>query len=476
MDNKIKFGTDGWRAKIADQFTFKNVELVTKAIIKYFYDNKLNDKPVLISYDTRFMASRFANKTAEVFADHGINAQITDRDTPTPVLAYSIINLQAAGSVNFTASHNPYDYCGYKFMPHYAGPATTDITSQIVSNIGIIELNTNNSIKKPAQKGAISFFNPKEEYIKSLSKLINFEILRNYDFNLIYDPMFSTGRGYLDDILARNKCKITVINDYPNPLFNGRRPDPKIEYLAEITNFVRINKGSIGLATDGDADRYGIINEKAEYVDPNLVLAMLMNHLIKNKKLTGSIVRTVATTHLIDILAQKHNLKVHETPVGFKYIGEIMRKEKVLIGGEESAGLSIQGHIPQKDGILAILLILEYMAYEQLPLYKLQRQTEKDIGQQSFYDRIDLTVDNSIKKAFVERLAKEPPQEIDGSKLVKISQTDGTKLYYSDNSWILTRPSGTEPLLRIYFETSSIEKMTLMIKLMKEMVQSVECK
>lgn len=473
MGNNIKFGTDGWRAKIADQFTFKNVELVTKAIIKYFYDNKLNKKPVLISYDTRFMANRFAEKTAQIISEYGIEARITDRDTPTPVLAHSIINQKAAGSINFTASHNSYDYCGYKFMPHYGGPATVDITSQIVENIKLIDKEPNKHLKKISKKGKLSTFNPKEAYIKSLSNIINFEVFKNYNFDLIYDPMFSTGRGYLDEILKQAGCKIKVINNYPNPLFNGQRPDPKIEYLRDITTYVKENNGAIGLATDGDADRYGFINEKANYVDPNLVFAMLMNHLLKNKKQTGSIVRTVATTHLIDLLAEKYNLKVHETPVGFKYVGEIMRKEKVLIGGEESAGLSVQGHIPQKDGILVILLVLEYMAHEKLPLYKLQEQTENDIGQQSYYDRIDLIVESRVKQEFVEYLGNNPPEKIDGNKLIKISKIDGTKLYYEDNSWILTRPSGTEPLLRIYFETSSIEKMTLMIKLMKDMVNTI---
>lgn len=474
MTFKIKFGTDGWRAKIADQFTFDNVELVTSAIAWFIKEKHPANQLLIVAYDSRFMAKHFAIRAAQVLNKCGIDVKITDRDTPTPVAAFSVKNLNTSGVIVFTASHNNYEYCGIKYIPYYAGPATPDITDIIMKNIENLQNNQDDFIAFSGSTAITEFFDPKPAYFAWVQNLIDFDIISKTPIKVFYDPMYSTGRGYLDELLRIAGCDVTVINDCIDPLYGGIIPDPKIEYLGKICELVKKNPGSIAMATDGDADRFGIIDEESNYIMPDTVIGFLVKHLYNNKGLKGAIVRTVATTHMLDLLAEKYSLKIYETPVGFKYIGEIMRREPVLIGGEESGGLSIINHIPEKDGILACLTVVEAMAFENKTLVELQKSLKNEINREYYYDRIDLRVDDFVKQHFVNLMANDPPREIAGIKLEKLSTVDGAKLYFNDGSWILTRPSGTENLLRIYFEALTIERLSQMIHYIKAVVEDIK--
>ncbi|MBD2022295.1 phosphoglucomutase/phosphomannomutase family protein, partial [Leptolyngbya sp. FACHB-36] len=355
---QIKFGTDGWRGIIADDFTFANVRKVTRAIARYLETAYSQDRPVLISYDTRFLADQFAQTAAEVLADLGWTVKIVDRDCPTPVIAYNARHLNSAGALMFTASHNPAPYCGIKYIPDYAGPATTEITDVIVANIE----GASDAPASGKNTDKISIFDPKPDYLEFIYSLLDVERIRRANLKVKYDALYSTSRGYLDEVLNYCGCETESFHTYRDVLFGGGMPEPKGEQLTELVEAVKRSGADIGLATDGDSDRFGIVDEQGNMLTPNTVLLLLARHLVKNKGKSGAIVRTVATTHLLDHFAAKYGLPAYETAVGFKYVGEKMRETSVLIGGEESGGLSVIGHIPEKDGVLADMLVVEAIA------------------------------------------------------------------------------------------------------------------
>lgn len=464
MSGNIKFGTDGWRAIIAEEFTFDNVILVTKAVAGYIKTHYDASKPVLIGYDTRFLADKFALRAAEVLNDLGLNVRITESDVPTPVIAFNSKHLESAGALMFTASHNPPEYCGIKYIPDYAGPATTDITDIIVANVKKLQ-EGQSVVESSSVKGTTEKFDPKPDYVKWVKNLIDFNKIKEAGIKVFYDPLYATGRGYVDGLLNEAGCEVTVINNWRDPLYGGGMPEPKEKFLGELKKLVVENSPAIGLSSDGDADRFGVLDEKGDYVTPNDVIAVLFRHLIKNKGRKGSVVKTVATSFMIDKIAAKYGVPVHETAVGFKWIGQIMRDEEVIIGGEESGGLSIWGHIPEKDGIVADLSILEAVAYEKKPLYKIIEDMKNEVEGNYINTRIDLHVNEEVKEKTLELFTKNPPREVGGGKVKEIKTIDGFKFYFEDgNSWMLVRPSGTEPLFRIYFETDSQNKLDAMIK------------
>ncbi|HEY9766618.1 MAG TPA: phosphoglucomutase/phosphomannomutase family protein, partial [Chroococcales cyanobacterium] len=368
--SKIKFGTDGWRDIIAENFTFPNVRLVARAIAEYVKDSYSDDRPVVIGYDTRFLARDFATTVAEVLEGAGIKALLSKRDVPTPVIAFAARNLNTAGAVMITASHNPPQYCGIKYIPDYAGPATKEITDRIVANVERLQKEGNQG-----EEGhfSIETFDPMPEYLADLRGKVDFEVIRKANLKVVFDPLYGTGRGYADVLLAEAGCQVDSIHAFVDPLFGGGMPEPNPRYLGDLRERILKTGADLGLATDGDADRFGVMDEGGNYFTPNQVIALLLRHLVKNRGAKGSVVRTVATTHLIDRIAAHYGLLVHETPVGFKFVGEWMRKEAVVIGGEESGGLSVLGHIPEKDGILADLLVAEMVAVEGKPLSAIWR-------------------------------------------------------------------------------------------------------
>lgn len=460
---KIKFGTDGWRGIIADDFTFPNVRKVTRAIASYLETAYTKDRPVLIAYDTRFLADEFAQTSAAVLADLGWNVQITDRDCPTPVIAYNARLLNSAGALMFTASHNPAPYCGIKYIPDYAGPATPEITDTIVANIET----ASDELPGSNPSGTISTFDPKPDYLHFIYTLLDVEKIKSANLKVKYDALYSTSRGYLDEVLQQCGCQLESFHTWRDVLFGGGMPEPKGEQLVELVAAVKADHADLGLATDGDSDRFGIVDEQGNVLTPNTVLLLLARHLIKNKGKSGAIVRTVATTHLLDNFAAKYGLEIYETAVGFKYIGEKMRETAVLIGGEESGGLSIIGHIPEKDGVLADMLVAEAIAYEGKPLSQLVQEAIAEADGPLYNNRLDLHLTEAHKIAVINSYTQNPPSEVAGIKVKEVGRKDGIKLYLEEGSWVLLRPSGTEPLVRVYMETNSPEKLSQIAKFME---------
>lgn len=445
----IKFGTDGWRAIVGKDFNQENVILVTNAIGKYVFENFGPDKKIIIGYDPRNMAKEFSLQTAKILCDLGFTILYSKEIIPTPVLAYNAKHLNAC-AIMFTASHNPPEYLGIKFIPDYAGPATSDITNEIIANI--------NAPTKKFKQGEIIQYNFKPAYYEHIENLINFEKLKNLKSKIIFDGLYAASIGYFDELLTKHKIPYQSLHMYHDPNFGGGMPEPKPKYLQELIKTVKENNNTVGLANDGDSDRFGIINENGEYVSPNEIIAILLMHLKKHKHLEGGVVKTVGASLLINKIAELLNIEVIETAVGFKHVGEAMRKFNPIIGGEESGGLSIQGHIPEKDGILANLLILEAMACENKSLTELQNDLYAIVKCKFYNDRIDKHLDNTDEiKPIIEQYKLK--KEIGQFKIKDIDTKDGVKLYFEDNtSWMLIRPSGTEPLLRIYFESDSTEK------------------
>ena len=445
----ITFGTDGWRAVVGKDFSKDNVTTATNAIAKYIFDNFGMNKKIIIGYDPRNMADIFSMQCAEILADFGFEVLYSKSVIPTPVLAYSAKHLNAC-AIMFTASHNPPEYLGLKFIPDYAGPATSDITDEIMYNLGVKF--------KSFGKGEIRHYNFKPDYFAHMQKLVDYKKITELNENIIFDGLYSASIGYFDKILENNGIKFETLHMHHDPNFGGGMPEPKPKYLKELIEKVKSEPDSIGFANDGDADRFGVINEDGEYVSPNEIIAILLMHLKKNKHMEGPLVKTVGASLLLDKVAEKLGVEVIETAVGFKHVGEAMRKFNPIIGGEESGGLSIKGHIPEKDGLLANSLILEAMAYENKSLKQLQHDLYEFAGCKFYNDRIDKKLEN--KEEIQPLLEKfKDLKSIGDYKVIHTDTKDGVKLYLEDTtSWILIRPSGTEPLLRIYFESDSIDK------------------
>lgn len=448
---KIKFGTDGWRAIVGEDFTKENVAIVTKAIAKYVLETFGIDKKIIIGYDPRNMADKFSLQCAEMLINIGFDVLYSDEIVPTPVLAYNAKFLNAC-AIMFTASHNPPEYLGIKFIPDYAGPATSDITDKIVANLGQdVEVQRDGYF-------VTEDFQP--DYNDHLEKLIDYDKIKSLKTNIIYDGFYSASIGYFDKLLEKHGIKFETMNMFHDTNFGGGMPDPKPKYLQDLIEKVKAEPNSIGLANDGDADRFGVINENGEYVSPNEIIAILLMHLTKNKGYKGSIVKTVGASLLLNKVAEKLGVEVIETAVGFKHVGEAMRKYNPIIGGEESGGLSIQGHIPEKDGLLANSLVLEAMAYENKSLVELQKDLYDFVGCRFYNDRVDKKLNNTEEIKPVLEKARSL-SSVGKYNIIKTDTKDGVKIYLDDNtSWILVRPSGTEPLLRIYFESDTVEKIS----------------
>ncbi|HXF09858.1 MAG TPA: phosphoglucomutase/phosphomannomutase family protein [Desulfuromonadaceae bacterium] len=457
----IKFGTSGWRDIIARDFTFDNVRLATQAIAEYLNAERgarnaelLGRKPVIIlGRDTRFLGREFALAAAEVLQANGIEPLLCDRDTPTPVIAHTIRHRKALGGINFTASHNPAEYQGLKFSTCNGAPATPEVTKQIEANI--VRLQSQNFSFKGAVIGTFECktIDPQPDYFKQLRKLIEFPVLKKAKMKVAVDISYGTGHGYLDTLLEGVGAKITMFHNEINPLFGGHHPEPNAENMAEVSKFVRSGKAHLGLGLDGDADRFGIVDKDGTWLTPNQVLALALYHLKKNRGWTGAVVRTVPTSHQVDAVAELLGVKVYETPVGFKYIGALMESEPIIVGGEESGGLSVKGHVPEKDGILACLLMAELVATEKKSLGQILRELAKKTGE--FYtDRINVSFAAEKKDVLLAKLGS-GLKSIGSFPVEKFITTDGYKFLLPNREWVAFRASGTEPLIRCYIEAKS---------------------
>lgn len=445
----ITFGTDGWRAVLGHDFTKANVERVTLAIGKYVADNFGYEKEIIIGYDPRKSADELSLFCAEILKNKGFKVFYSSRVVPTPILAYNAL-VRKACAVMFTASHNPPEYLGMKFIPDYAGPATSEITDEIVGNI-------DKPFDGAEKSGSLHKIDFAPKYYEHLKGIIDYEKVGRVSENIIFDGLYSSSIGYFDKILDDNDIKYEALHMYHDVEFGGGMPDPKPRFLKDLMRLVKSEGNSIGLANDGDADRFGVINEYGEYVSPNEIIAILLKYLLE-RGYAGSVVKTVGSSLLIDNVAKKLGVNVIETAVGFKHVGEAMRKNKVIIGGEESGGLSIQGHIPEKDGLLANLLILEAMGASGKSLKDLQEEIYTLAGCKFYTDRVDLKLDSKDEIAAILEKVK-LVKEVCSYSVTSVDTKDGVKLMLGDNTKILVRPSGTEPLLRIYFETDSQEKL-----------------
>jgi len=456
----IKFGTSGWRAVIADEFTRANVRKVIEAIARYALASAAPSRPSLIvGYDTRFLSEKFAADAASLLASYEIDCYLSAEAVPTPAIAYEIRRRRTQGGINFTASHNPPEYNGIKFSSRDGAPALPEVTRQIEAYIeAMSEAATENSVPAivgggPASGGTIDL---RPAYLEDLARKVNLDLIRSAGLRLVYDPLYGTGRGYLDGLLRHSGIEVTTIHDRRDVLFGGHPPEPAEEYLEPLKQAMAKHGAHLGLATDGDADRFGILDEGGAFISPNHILALLLDYLRESRVWAteenwgGGVAKSVATTHLVDAVAGFHGIPVYETPVGFKYIGELIEQDKIILGGEESAGLTIRDHVPEKDGILACLLVAEMVASRGKPLAKQIQELFRKVG--SYYpSRSNVTLTETVKSRFTER-SKQEYSSFEGRRVVKTIRTDGLKLVLEDGSWVLFRLSGTEPVCRLYCE------------------------
>jgi len=440
----IRFGTSGWRAIIADDFTFENVRLVTEAICSYLKESK-SAQVLVIGHDTRFMGEQFTAIATRIAAAKGIKVLSCSGPTPTPTISHAIRSQAAAGGVNFTASHNPPEYQGIKFSTADGAPALPDITKRIE------QLIENKPDVADADGGSVEEFDAKTGYLEDLETKIRFDVIAKAKGRYAYDPLWGTGRGYLDKILRDHGLEVATIHDWRDVTFGGQAPEPGEEHLSDLRETVRKKGLTLGLATDGDSDRFGVIDSDGTFITPNQLIALLTDYLAESRGWKNGVARSVATSHLVDRVAEDRGLELHETPVGFKYIGELINKDEIILGGEESAGLSIRGHYPEKDGILACLLAAEAVAARNASLTEQLNELYGRVGKLES-GRIGVRLTPQIAEKLKEKLAEEPSQ-LAGRKIEKINRIDGVKFIFADKSWMLMRPSGTEPLVRIYAES-----------------------
>jgi len=451
-DNPIKFGTSGWRGIIADDFTLANVRLAAAGIAHHLLGQKSRPR-VIVGYDTRFMSEKFADTVAELLGTHGIETHVCQRPDPTPAISFAILHERFDGGINITASHNPAEYSGIKFSSADGAPALPEVTRDIEGKVGQIlagELSLKGPMFAAPQRRPAD---PRPAYMDDLRRKVDLKVIGEAKMKIAYDPLYGTARGYLDDLLRESGAEVTLIHGYRDVMFSGVGPEPSEKNLSELSGIVREQGCALGVATDGDADRFGFVDADGTWVQPNYILALLADYLIEVRKLPGGIGRSVATTHLLDAVAKYHNVPCYQTPVGFKYVGELIKEDKIVLGGEESAGLSIRGHLPEKDGLIACLLMAEAVARRGQSIKQQLDALFKKVG--AFYPmRINLTLEPNIQGRLLEKLQRDW-DKFDSQKVAKVDRTDGLKMILENGSWVLMRPSGTEPVVRIYCEAAS---------------------
>lgn len=465
----IHFGTDGWRAVISDTFTFHNLRLVAQAIADAVRSESWNDGTIVseapdpnrmvVGYDTRFLSDRYAMEVARVLAGNGYTVYLTQSDAPTPAISYTIHHMNAIAGVAITASHNAPRYNGVKLKASYGGAALKEQCRRVE-----VYLNDNEErgrgpnlmdYEQARRSGLLRRFNPLPTYYDHLRTLIDFDSIAENPQRVVVDSMYGSGRGVIKGILQGTGCEVQEIRGEMNPGFGGVHPEPIGRYLGALAGAISTGMGDLGLATDGDADRIGAMDERGNFVDPHKIMALALRYLVEKRGWNGTVVRTVSTTRMIDRLANRFGVPVIETPVGFNYIADQMLKDNVLIGGEESGGISFKGHIPEGDGVLMGLLLVEIVATSQASLHELVNELLKDVGP-AHYQRTDLRLSRPVsKEKMTELLLTQSPPGIGGEGVVEMKTVDGVKYILADDSWLLIRPSGTEPVLRVYAEGRS---------------------
>lgn len=444
----IRFGTSGWRAIIADDFTFENVRRVTEAICRYLtISGSGQGSKLIIGHDSRFMGEKFGSFAAEIASRKGFSVMMCTGPTPTPTLSHAIRSNGAAGGMNFTASHNPPEYQGIKFSTSNGAPALPEHTKLIEEGVA------SGSMSDDASGGSIQMYDPCPSYVKDLQAKVRFDIIASGKGRYAYDALWGTGRGYLDRSLREHGIEVETIHDWRDVTFGGRSPEPAEDHLDELRAAVVNGSLKLGLATDGDGDRFGVIDSNGQFITPNHLIAILTDYLAESRGWKLGVGRSVATSHLIDRVAYDRGLQLYETPVGFKYLGELIDEDRIILGGEESAGLSIRGHYPEKDGILACLLAAEAVAARGTGLTEQLDALYQRVGKLES-GRIGVKLTPEVAEKLKEKLANDPVS-IGNRRIESINRIDGVKFLFANNAWMLMRPSGTEPLVRIYAESEN---------------------
>jgi alpha-D-glucose phosphate-specific phosphoglucomutase len=465
MLTQIKFGTSGWRAVMAEEFTFANVQRAVGGIARYVASQKRKGARLIVGRDPRFLGEGFCAMAADLLAFQGITPLIVADPAPTPAFAHAVVANQADGVINFTASHNPPEYNGIKFSTPDGCPALPEVTRQIEAYITTGDTSATSSdimIPRPVAKDTL---NPKPAYLKRLGEAVDLDVIKKAGLKVAFDPMWGAARGYSDELLRGVGVQVATVHDYRDVLFGGHAPEPDDHLLEDLRKKMRETGAQIGIATDGDADRFGIVDADGTFLQPNYVIAILFDYLVESRGWKNGVAKSVATTNLINALAKAHGVELYETPVGFKYIGELIMQDKIAIGGEESAGLSIRHHVPEKDGVLAGLLCCEAVARRGKSLGEQLQAISIKVG--SFYPkRENFRLTPEVKAKFTEKLRSDP-REFCGHPVSEVVRTDGLKLVFNDGSWVCYRLSGTEPVVRAYTEARSeqgLEKLSTAAK------------
>ncbi len=467
----IKFGTDGWRGAIAAEYTFDNVRVVAQATAEYLKQHGQDGDGLIVGYDMRFASEFFAAAVAEVLAANGIRAWLASIAAPTPTISYSILTHKAAGAAMITASHNPWTDNGYKYKPEYAGsadPATIAAIEGEVANIYGNDSVRREDLTESLKAGRVQYFDPAPDYLDRLRSLIDVDQIKRSQLKVVVDPMYGAGMGYFPRLLSNGSLQLTEINNERNPYFGGINPEPIAVNLGKLMGAVRREGADAGIAVDGDADRVGLVDERGVFINQLQVYGLLVMYLLEKRGWRGPIVKSVSTTSMVNRLGQKYDVPVIETPVGFKYIGPEMRANNAMIGGEESGGYAFRGHIPERDGILAGLFLLDMMLAYDVPVSQIVEHLQEVAGP-SYYDRVDVRFPAEKRGPILERFEGEHPSSIAGHKVASVQTLDGYKYFLDDGSWLLVRASGTEPLIRFYTEATSPDEAQNILRAGKEM-------
>jgi phosphomannomutase len=448
----IRFGTDGWRAVIGGQFTFDNVGRCAQATALYVKEAGLADRGIVVGFDTRFGSEEFAAVAAEVLTVNDIPVYLCDHPAPTPVVGYAILRRNAAGSVVITASHNPAQYSGFKVRTEYAGSAPPDVLSRIEALVPPASQVSRLPLTEAKAKGLVEMFDPQPDYIAHVPELVDLDGLRASDLRVVVDSMHGAGAGYIRGLVSGGRTQIWEVRAARNPLFPGmHNPEPILRNLSPLRRALRRHGAQVGLATDGDADRLGVLDGQGRFVNQLQTFALLAYYLLEVRGLRGPIVKSVTTTGMVLRLGELYGVPVHETGVGFKYLGPKMRETDAIVAGEESGGYAFRGHLPERDGILSGLYFLDLMARRRKDVAGLIEELFRKVGPHH-YDRVDIEMSAQERRQVESRLPELRPERIAGLAVTGIDSTDGLRFKLEDGAWALIRLSGTEPLMRIYTE------------------------
>ena len=464
----IRFGTDGWRAVISDTFTFANLRLITQAIADYLLVEADEGPPeVVVGFDTRFLSDRYATEVARVLAGNNIVAWLTRADSPTPAISYAVINKKATAGVMITASHNPPRYNGLKLKAGFGGAALPDqaarVEAYLVRNQEVARGPNVMDYQAALERGLIRRFDPAWAYYEHLGRMVDLDIISDGELRVVTDAMYGSARKCIADMLARTRCRVYQIRGEMNPGFGGIHPEPIAHYLNALVAAIQSQHADLGLATDGDGDRIGAVDALGNFVDPHHIFALALRYLVEERGGSGKVVKSISTTRMVNRLAERYELPLVETPVGFNHIANHMLNDDVLIGGEESGGLSIRGHIPEGDGVLMGLLLMEIVSAAGVPLHELVADLQASVGP-TCYARTDIPLRRPVAKAeMVTRLLEDAPKTLSGEDVVEVNPLDGVKYLLADDSWLLIRPSGTEPVLRVYAEARDQEMVAALL-------------